>query len=131
MTTVLMCLLVAFLLNMLSKVPVAVAMSRRPGGYDNHHPRDQQAALAGWGRRALAAHQNQFEAFPAFGVGVLAALLAGATGTWLDALAVVFVVARVLYIALYIADLHLLRSMVWAVGFVATAGLYVLAAQAL
>lgn len=127
MTTVLVCLLVAFLLNMLSKAPVAVAMARQPGGYDNRHPREQQAALEGWGKRALAAHQNQFEAFPAFGVGVLVALATGAAGPWLDGLAIAFVAARILYIALYIANLHLLRSTVWTVGFAATCGLYVLA----
>ena len=55
MSTVLWCLFIAGLLHVVSKAPLAVAQSQSPGGYDNHNPRDQQAALEGWGKRALAA----------------------------------------------------------------------------
>ena len=47
-------------------------MMRMPGGYDNHHPRDQQTRLDGKGRRALAAHLNGLEVLPVFGIAVLA-----------------------------------------------------------
>lgn len=126
MTTPLICVFIAFLLTMVSKGPVALAMAREPGGYDNKEPRDQQSRLDGWGRRALAAHKNAFEAFPAFAAAVLVATAAGADPVWMTRLSVTFVVARTLYTPLYIADLDLLRSAVWGIGFLATVGLFVL-----
>jgi uncharacterized MAPEG superfamily protein len=120
------CVFLAFLITLLSKGPVALAMAGTPDGYDNRHPRDQQAALTGWGRRALAAHLNSFEAFPAFAAAVLIAAAAGADAVWASRLAVGFVAARALYIPLYILDLHLLRSGVWSIGLFATIGLYLL-----
>ena len=121
-----LCILAAFLVVLGSKIPVAVAMARRPSGYDNHNPRDQQAALDGWGRRAVAAHLNGFEAFPPFAAAVLVAVLAGGDPLWTARLAVLFVAARVVYVALYILDLSTLRSVVWSLGFGATVALFVL-----
>jgi uncharacterized MAPEG superfamily protein len=121
-----LCVFLAFLLNLVSKAPVAVAMARRPGGYDNRHPRDQQAALEGWGRRAVAAHLNGFEAFPAFASAVFVAVLAGGDPAWAARLSVLFVLARALYLPLYVADVPLGRSAVWTVGLLATCALFVL-----
>ena len=126
MTIPFFCVFLAFLLNIISKGPVAVAMAHQSGGYDNKNPRDQQAGLDGWGRRAVAAHLNSFEAFPAFAAAVLVAVIAGADPIWTTRLAVVFVVVRALYIPLYLADLSLLRSLVWTVGFSAVVGLFIL-----
>lgn len=118
MTFPLWCLFVAALLLVLTKVPVAMAMARSDGrGYDNRHPRAQQAALTGWGARALAAHTNMFEAFPLFAAGVLVTQVTNMHGSTVDVLAGVFIVARVLYTVLYLADVHVLRSLVWMVGF--------------
>ena len=88
MTVPLACVFLAFVVTMLTKAPVAVAQLRQPGGYDNRLPRDQQAGLSGWGRRALGAHLNAFEAFPAFAAAVLVAHLAGADPAWSTGLAV-------------------------------------------
>ncbi len=110
-----LCIGLAFLLLYLSKIPVAVAM-QRTGGYDNRHPREQQARLTGWGKRALAAHQNAFEAFSPFAAGVLVAQVGGADPAWISRLAVLFIAARVLYTGLYMADLPTLRSTVWMIG---------------
>ena len=74
MYTLILCLLVACLLPYFSKIPVALAMKNQPGGYDNNHPRAQQAALAGLGARALAAHQNSFESLIVFSAAILTAL---------------------------------------------------------
>jgi len=126
MTIPFLCILAVFVLNLGAKLPVAVAMARQPGGYDNHHPRDQQAALSGWGRRALASHLNGFEAFPPFAAAVLVATVAGADPDWTTRLAVLFVAARVLYIPLYVFDLASLRSLVWTVGFGATVAIFLL-----
>ena len=128
MTTPIICIFIAFLLNFISKGPIALAMSRQPGGYDNKTPRDQEAALTGWGRRAFAAHLNSFEAFPGFAIAVLVAIVTGADPLWTTRLAVGFVIARMLYIPLYIFNLDALRSAVWTVGLIATCGLFLLPA---
>ena len=126
MTIPFFCIFLAFLLNIISKGPVAIAMAQQSGGYDNKNPRVQQAGLDGWGRRAVAAHLNSFEAFPAFAAAVLVAVIAGADPTWTMRLAITFIVARTLYLALYLLDLDLLRSAVWTVGFASTVGLFLL-----
>lgn len=122
-----LCLLLSAVMILLTKVPVAMAMARLPGGYDNRQPRAQQARLEGFGARALAAHQNMIEAFPIFAAGLLAALWAGADGPWTSLLALVFVAARVVYTICYLTDVHVLRSLSWGVGFFASIGLMVLA----
>ena len=113
------CILVACLL------PVACAgiakwngfgRSRRDGGYDNNNPRDWLKGLAGWQARANAAQQNGFEALPLLIAGVLVAEHRDAAQGLVDALAVGFVVARMAYIAAYIADRASLRSALWVLG---------------
>jgi uncharacterized MAPEG superfamily protein len=100
-----------------AKIPVAKAMNEQ-GGYNNHLPRQQQAQLTGFGARALAAHQNSFEAFIIFAVGVLMAHTTQTAGWLIDALAIVFVIARIIYLLCYWADLAWQRSLVWFVGLV-------------
>lgn len=130
MTIPFWCLVVMLTLVLLTKVPVAIAMAKvGRGKYDNHDPRSQQATLTGWGKRALAAHQNTFEAITIFTPGVLISHFARPEQASCAAtLAVVAVVVRCLYPALYIADVHLLRSAVWGVGFVCSIWLALLPA---
>jgi uncharacterized MAPEG superfamily protein len=96
-------------------------------GYDNRHPRDQQAKLEGWMRRAVAAHQNGFESFAPFAAAIVMAYVAKASATHVHALAITHLVARALYVVFYIGDVHVARSAVWTVGMLATLGLMILA----
>lgn len=93
-------------------------------GYDNRDPRGWAQALTGHRKRANAAQANSWEAFPVFAAGVLVAQQAGAAQATVDTMATAFIVARIAYIALYIADLAALRSVVWIVGFALSLGLY-------
>ncbi len=97
------------------------------GRYDNTAPRDYLSRLQGWPARANWAQQNALEAFPPFAAGVIVAHQIGnlAQGT-IDLLAVVFVIARLIYGFLYMADLATLRSLVWFIGLIATVLLFVL-----
>lgn len=88
-------------------------MSPARGGYDNADPRAWLARQQGYRARANAAQANSFEALPLFLAGVLVAQQTGARPAVVDALALAFVLLRVLYIACYLADHHLLRSTVW------------------
>jgi uncharacterized MAPEG superfamily protein len=102
---------------------VALAKS---GGVDNRAPRDGLESLTGWRRRADWAHRNHFEAFPAFAAAVIVAELAHAPQGRIDLLAGVFVVLRLIYTALYLADQATLRSIVWSLGLIAIIWLFVL-----
>lgn len=125
MTVAFVCVMVAFLLIYGVRILVIVGQSRMPGGLDNRHPRDQQAALPGWARRAQAAHLNSFEAFAPFAAAVIISHLAGANRTLVDVLAVVFVGARVFYPLCYLLDVDKLRTAIWSVGFLAVCGIFI------
>jgi uncharacterized MAPEG superfamily protein len=83
--------------------------------------------LSGRRARADAAQANSFEAFPFFAAGVLVSLHAGVDTDRVDALAIAFVLARVVYIACYVSDRASARSLAWTVGYVCVMALYVLA----
>ena len=111
------CVFISALLIFVAKIPVAKAMNDQ-GGYDNHLPRQQQAQLTDFGARALAAHQNCFEAFILFAVGVLMAHTTQTAGWLIDLLAIIFVITRIIYLLCYWVDLAWQRSLVWFVGLV-------------
>ena len=120
MTVASFCLLVACVLPI---VCAGIAKSgtfstpRSQGGYDNRDPRAWLARQTGRRARANAAQANSFEALPLFIAAVLVAQQAGAVQALVDALAVVFVLLRVAYIALYVGDRAALRSVVWIAAF--------------
>src|SRR5471032_816560 len=84
--------------------------------YDNRAPRAYLASLEGWRARAHAAHQNAWEALAMFTAAVVVAGQAGGSMTWINWLAITFVVTRVLHGLLYVMNLASLRSLVWFVG---------------
>lgn len=91
----------------------AFAKPRREGGYDNHNPRAWLSRQSDWRARANAAQANSFEALPFFIGAVIIAHQLGANQTRLDVLAFLFVVLRLVYILLYVADLASARSLTW------------------
>ncbi|MBZ9785467.1 MAPEG family protein [Pseudomonas sp. REP124] len=111
------CVFISALLIYVARMPVTKAMKEQ-GGYDNHLPRQQQGQLTGFGARAVAAHQNSIEAFILFSVGVLMAHTTQTAGWLIDLIAIVFVIARVIYLLCYWKDLAWQRSLVWLVGLV-------------
>ena len=119
MTIALWCVLVAGLLPYF-----AVAIAKATPGYNNADPRNLPVDTAAFRKRAHGAHLNSFEAFPLFAVSVLVAILAHAPQARLDALALAFVLARLVYIGVYIANRPTLRSTVWVVGFACTLGIF-------
>ena len=96
---------------------------RREGGYDNHDPRAWLARQSDWRARANAAQANCVEARPFFIGAVVIALQLGAPQARLDVLAFVFVVMRIIYILMYVADLATIRSIVWSLAFAANVGI--------
>ena len=117
MTILIFSLISAALLPYIAKIPVAIAMNKE-GGYDNNHPRDQQAKLQGFGARALAAHQNAFESLIVFSSATLLAIATETVGDTIEILAITHIIARVLYHILYLINIGILRSLSWGVGIV-------------
>jgi uncharacterized MAPEG superfamily protein len=97
---------------------------RRDGGYDNHDPRAWLAKQTGAQARAVAAQANSFEALPLFIAGVLVAQQQGAAQATVNALALAFIAARVVYIGCYLADQEKVRSAVWLVGVLLSVALF-------
>jgi uncharacterized MAPEG superfamily protein len=120
MNLALLCVLVAGVLPV-----VTVGVAKWGPRLDNNNPRDWAQTLEGHRRRAYAAHQNSFEAFPFFAAAVLAAMMTGVPAGRLDLLALVFIAARLAYTALYITDHATPRSIAWIVAWGATVAIYV------
>lgn len=113
------CLLVAALLpiacSWLAKAGL-LGKPRREGGFDNTNPRNWLARQKDWRARANAAQANSFEALPLFMAAVIIAHQLGANQAYLDILAFLFVVLRILYVMMYVADMPRARSIVWSVA---------------
>ena len=88
--------------------------SRRDGGYDNHNPRIWLGKQTDWRARANAAQANTFEALPFFFAAVIIAHQLQARQTVVDILAFMFVVLRLGYVLMYVADMAKTRSVIWA-----------------
>ncbi|UXI68744.1 MAPEG family protein [Tahibacter amnicola] len=96
--------------------------------FDNRQPRVFQANLDGFRARAHWAHLNSIEAFPPFAAAVLVAHVLHAPQDKADLLAVAFIVLRLVYGAMYLANQATLRSVAWALGVACVVGLFVISA---
>jgi uncharacterized MAPEG superfamily protein len=105
---------------------VAVSIAKSGGErFDNSNPRLWLERQQGFRARANAAQANSFEAFPFFAAAVVVAHLTQAPQDRIDALAVMFVLARAAFIVFYVADWHWARSIAWTIGVVATITIFV------
>ena len=118
MYTLIVCLFIACLIPYLSKIPLAMAMKKQPGGYDNSTPRAQQAELKGFGSRALAAHQNSFESLLIFSTAILTALATQHTCQTIQICAIVYLISRCMYHLLYLLNWATMRTTIWSIGLV-------------
>ena len=130
MTTPFWCLLALILLPYVLAGLGGYYRIRQFGALDNHHPRAQAAGLEGIGARVWAAQQNGWEAVAVFAPAVIVAHVAGADPGASAFAALVVTGARLLYTACYIADLAILRSLIFAVGLGGCVWLFVLTARA-
>ena len=92
------------------------SISPKKGGYDNNNPRAWLARQTDWRARANAAQANTFEALPFFFAAVIIAHQLQARQTVVDILAFLFVVLRIAYIMMYVADMAKTRSAVWSMA---------------
>lgn len=100
--------------------------SPQQGGYDNNNPRAWLARQTGWRARANAAQANTFEALPFFFVAVVIAHQLQAQQALLDILAFMFVVLRMAYITMYVADMAKTRTCIWAAAMAVNTAIFFL-----
>ncbi len=126
MTTAYWCVLIA------AYLPLAFTGIAKFGAggkdFDNAAPRAMLAKLDGWRARANWAQLNGFEAFPPFAAAVIIAHLTAVPQPRIDALALGFIAARVVYGLLYLANLATLRSIAWTAAVGCVVALFVSAA---
>lgn len=125
MTLAFWCVLAAALLPYFT-----VGIAKWDRSFDNARPREWLERREGAAKRAYWAHQNGFEAFPAFAAGVIVAHLAGVSQPLADGLAVAFVLLRIAYVVLYVGDMPSARTMVWIAALGCTVALFVAGAFA-
>ena len=117
------CVLIAGVMPVLTVLSVKL---RR--GYDNADPRAWLAQQQGWRKRADYAHRNHFEAFPFFAAAVMIAQQVHAPQASINLLAITFILARIVYTLLYLANLATLRTLAFGVAYGGVLGLFLLSA---
>jgi uncharacterized MAPEG superfamily protein len=121
MTFELTMLALAVALGLAQIVAASHAASLQRGYRWTAGPRDQPVGpLTGVAGRLQRALRNFGETFPLFLAAVLAAHLAGRTGTLTQWGTALYVAGRLAYVGLYAAGVPLIRSLAWNV---ATAGI--------
>jgi uncharacterized MAPEG superfamily protein len=124
MTIALWCVLAAGLLPYLATM---IAKSGR--GFDNGNPRAWLQEQQGFRQRANSAQLNSFETFPLFAAAVIIGTVLQAPQHALNALAVGFILARVLYIVCYVTNVATLRSVVWFASLLCCVAIFIEAAH--
>jgi uncharacterized MAPEG superfamily protein len=83
-------------------------------------PRDEPIALPGRAGRAKRAMDNHFEGLILFAAAVLVVTASGNATPFTAACAWTYLAARILYVPAYLFGWVPWRSLIWAVGFLAT-----------
>jgi len=85
---------------------------------ENIGNRDHMRPLTVVGQRAARALANMHEALPVFLALALMNMIAGSAAAMATSGALVFLIARVIYVPLYLSGVMGLRSLVWVVSWV-------------
>jgi uncharacterized MAPEG superfamily protein len=127
MTTELTVLALAGLLQVLQMVLMAIPANQQMGTAYTAGPRDEKREPTGVPGRLYRAANNHFEGLILFTLAVVVVTLGGQASGVTATCAWIYLGARVLYIPAYAFGIAYLRSVIWAVGFGATAVMLVAA----
>ena len=111
-------LVVAAIIGLLQLLWGAAAANAQTGLAWNVGARDEPKPLTGLAGRLQRAFANYRETFPIFAVALLATYLAGKLGTLTADGAILYVVARAVYVPLYAFGVPYVRSLVWGASLV-------------
>jgi uncharacterized MAPEG superfamily protein len=98
-------------------VPVNLQLGVKYTGGSRDEPQ-QATGMAGRLKRAL---ENHFEGLILFTIAVLVVVLGESSSDMTEKCAWAYLWARILYVPAYASGIYLLRSLIWSVGFAATA----------
>jgi len=111
----------AALLQFVQYIVMAVPVNLQLGVAYTGGNRDEQRQVTGVAGRLKRALENHFEGLVLFTIAVLVVTLGGASSPLTEACAWAYLWARVLYVPAYASGVFLVRSLIWSVGFIATA----------
>ena len=100
-----------------------VAFGRLTNNFDMSAPRAMFDRLPDYAKRATWAHQNSFEVFILFAAASLMVYATANSSEYTSLLVAGFLVSRFLYSVAYIADIPILRSLMWVGSMTAIASL--------
>lgn len=124
MTLAYWCVLIGGLMPILWTGIAKFTGSRRLGPAANKSPREFLETVEGHQKRAHWAQQNAFEAFPIFAAGVIVAQLTGGAQGTINLLAVAWVLLRLAYGFIYLADWGTARTVVWGAALACAVALF-------
>ncbi len=117
----------AALLQLVQFVLMAAPVSAQLGiAYTGGH-RDEQLQATGVPGRLKRAFDNHFEGLILFTIAVLVIVLGDASTGLTEKCAWAYLWARILYVPAYAWGVFLVRSLIWGIGFTATAIMLVVA----
>lgn len=120
-------LTLAALLQCVQFLAYSVAANRQVGPKYAMGPRDAPVQLKGNAGRLQRALNNHFEGLILFGIAVGVVTLVDKANAFTAACAWTYLVARVLYIPAYVFGWTPGRSLIWSVGWLATAAMLIAA----
>ena len=111
----------AALLQFVQFILMAIPVSLQLGIAYTGGNRDEQKQATGVPGRLKRALENHFEGLLLFAIAVLVVVLGEASNQLTENCAWAYFWARILYVPAYASGVFLVRSLIWSVGFIATA----------
>ena len=117
----------AALLQFVQYIVMAIPVNLQLGVAYTGGNRDEQLQPTGVPGRLKRALDNHFEGLVMFTIAVLVVVLGEASSPMTETCAWAYLWARILYVPAYTSGIFLVRSLIWSVGFVATAVMLIVA----
>jgi len=117
----------AALLQFVQFIVMAIPVNVQLGVAYTGGNRDEQRQAMGVAGRLKRALDNHFEGLILFTIAVLVVTLGDASSQVTEYCAWAYLWARVLYVPAYAWGVYLVRSLIWSVGFIATAVMLIMA----
>lgn len=98
---------------------VFTIIAKASGGFkaaDNQNPREFLAKTTGLAARANAVQQNSFESLPLFIAAILMAEYMVVSQHLIMMLGIAYIVLRIIYGICYLANISVLRTIIWALS---------------
>lgn len=111
----------AALLQFVQFIVMAIPVNVQLGVAYTGGNRDEQKQATGIAGRLKRALDNHFEGLILFTIAVLVVTLGNASSQLTEYCAWAYLWARILYVPAYASGVFLIRSLIWSVGFIATA----------